>query len=512
MYKFDFTFSPRSQKVREIKWLPYKEGLKKAEEENKLAVLVISASWCSWCHVMDETTFSDERIIKMLNTEFIPIRADADLEPEIEARYGSEGLPSVSVISPHGITLGNGNFFSSMELEALLNEAKNFFSTQRKYYFEKKEEFEKSLKEIRERKIVISESFDPEKLTREVILQAVLNLDPDEVGFAGDGKFPHPEMLNFLLAFAEYENEEELLEMPLEILKTAIEKLMDQEEGGFFRYARLSDWSDPQTDKHLYDNAQILEALSRAYRLTGEEKYLNALTKTVRFIVDNLSLENGLFGICVDALDDYYLLKPEERILSKERPRSILEPVAAYNARLASAFTEIFNSTKEDAFLKMAQNILNRLEEEPFFSKDRFLLKRHPEKEGFLLQDSAETLNAAVSLYLTTRDKNKLEFARSLYFAIKEKFYDENKLAFKDRVNEATDVGALLLTYHPLNENALIAKNIFLLSMHSGLPLEEKTVGENILKIYESEAENLGPFAAPLGLASISALKAREAN
>lgn len=138
MYNYDFTFSPKATKAREIAWFHYSDGLKKAGSENKLALLVISAAWCYWCHVMDETTFSDEEMIRTLNSEVVAIRADSDLEPEIEARYAGNGLPAVSILSPHGITLGSGNFFTKEELKALINEAKNFYATQRKFYFEKR--------------------------------------------------------------------------------------------------------------------------------------------------------------------------------------------------------------------------------------------------------------------------------------------------------------------------------------------------------------------------------------
>lgn len=512
MYKFDFTFSPSSSKVREISWMHYKDGIKKAQEENKLALLVISASWCHWCHVLDETTFSDDGVISRINDELIAIRADADLEPEIEARYSSEGLPVVSILSPHGIALGGGNFFTAQELMALVSEAQNFYRNQRKYYFDKKEEFEKQIETIRKQQTIFDEKFDPEKLVKDVIIQAVLNLDPEEIGFGEDAKFPHPEMLDFLLSFAEYEEQEELLEMPVQILNEIVDKLLDSHEGGFFRYARERDWTNPQTDKHLYDNSMILEVLVHAARLTGSDTFKTAVKMTLNFIEKFLKNEDGLYGICRDADDEFYQLSAEQRNASRKVPRIVYETVSAYNLRYASALIEASVLFKDESMLAKAEEIVGRLLTEPFFDGNTGLIKRARNKDGFHLQDSVELLNTLVKLNQATSKETYLSKAAEVYFAIKDNFYDAQKLAFRDRVSEPDDDGALKVSYHPLSENCLVAGNIYQLMLKGAIDAREKAVADSILQLFAQEVEGLGPFAGPLGKASLLAMLAKEAN
>jgi uncharacterized protein YyaL (SSP411 family) len=511
MYKFDFTFSPKAEGVRQINWYHYREGLQKASNENKLALLVISAAWCYWCHVLDDTTLSQEEIIRKLNNELVAIRADADFEPDIEARYAQEGLPSVIILSPHGITLGGGNFFTAQELNSLINEAQHFYNTQRLYYFQRKEEFEKNLQKIRTTPSETSEKFDPESLIKEVIIEAVTSLDADEPGFAGEVKFPHPQMLSFLLSYAEFEGEEELLEMPFEILDTVIESLLDKDEGGFYRYARSQDWTNPQTDKHLYDNALLLDTLAKAYHLSGNENYLKAAESTLKFLREKLKSNNKLYGLCQDATEEISI-NDSRKELTPEPPRVVLKQVTAYNARLAASLTELYRVTNRSEYLEEAEIIINALLDEPHFDPYFQLPERSAITTDFFLQDAAEFINALLALGSIEGKQEYLDKAASLYQASKRHFFDDVKLLFKDRVEKPDDIGALTLRYHPLAENCLLAESIFKLSLKGILKQKEEKVAARILNTFANEMQQLGPFAAPIGLAALAALKTREAN
>ena len=55
-----FHFSPRPNRAGEIGWNEWgAEAFARAEREDKPVLLRISAVWCHWCHVMDETSYSD---------------------------------------------------------------------------------------------------------------------------------------------------------------------------------------------------------------------------------------------------------------------------------------------------------------------------------------------------------------------------------------------------------------------------------------------------------------------
>ena len=68
-----FHFSPRPNRAHEVRWRPWgPEAFAEAAREDKPVLLGISAVWCHWCHVMDETSYSDPGVNSYLNQHFVP--------------------------------------------------------------------------------------------------------------------------------------------------------------------------------------------------------------------------------------------------------------------------------------------------------------------------------------------------------------------------------------------------------------------------------------------------------
>ena len=81
--------------AHQINWLPWGEAaFAKAQEENKPVLLSISAVWCYWCHVMDETSYSDPDVARLIEQSFIAIRVDNDHRPDLNSRYNVGGWPT----------------------------------------------------------------------------------------------------------------------------------------------------------------------------------------------------------------------------------------------------------------------------------------------------------------------------------------------------------------------------------------------------------------------------------
>ena len=58
-----------------VDWRPWsQEALEEAKDKNKLVLVSIGYSSCHWCHVMEEETFEDEEIAKIMNENFINIK------------------------------------------------------------------------------------------------------------------------------------------------------------------------------------------------------------------------------------------------------------------------------------------------------------------------------------------------------------------------------------------------------------------------------------------------------
>jgi len=71
-----------------VNWYPWgKEAFEKAKKENKLIFLSIGYSTCHWCHVMEEESFKNEVVAKLLNDEYVSIKVDREEYPQLDKKY-----------------------------------------------------------------------------------------------------------------------------------------------------------------------------------------------------------------------------------------------------------------------------------------------------------------------------------------------------------------------------------------------------------------------------------------
>jgi uncharacterized protein len=71
-----------------IEWHPWSEAVfERAKRENRFVLLDLGAVWCHWCHVMEEITYSDPEVIKLIGSRYIAVRVDQDSRPDLSNRY-----------------------------------------------------------------------------------------------------------------------------------------------------------------------------------------------------------------------------------------------------------------------------------------------------------------------------------------------------------------------------------------------------------------------------------------
>ncbi len=122
-------FSPRPNRASEINWRPFSEAaFSEAKSQAKPVLLAISAVWCHWCHVMDETTYSDSGIIEYINEHFVPVRVDNDQRPDVNARYNMGGWPTTALLTPEGEVLHGGTYVPPDALASVLRQIASFYS------------------------------------------------------------------------------------------------------------------------------------------------------------------------------------------------------------------------------------------------------------------------------------------------------------------------------------------------------------------------------------------------
>jgi uncharacterized protein YyaL (SSP411 family) len=99
--QFTHADSPTTQPA--ITWNFYgDDAFARAKRDHKLIILDLQAVWCHWCHVMDEKTYSNPDVQKLLKDNFVAIKVDQDSRPDISNRYEDYGWPATIVFDSDG--------------------------------------------------------------------------------------------------------------------------------------------------------------------------------------------------------------------------------------------------------------------------------------------------------------------------------------------------------------------------------------------------------------------------
>ena len=77
------TASGKQQEKGSVNWLTLEEAIKRSESEKRKFFIDVYTDWCGWCKVMDRNTFSDPKVAEVLNTEFYPVKFDAEQTGDI---------------------------------------------------------------------------------------------------------------------------------------------------------------------------------------------------------------------------------------------------------------------------------------------------------------------------------------------------------------------------------------------------------------------------------------------
>jgi len=120
-------------------------------------------------------------------------------------------------------------------------------------------------------------------------------------GFRGT-KFPMPSYLELLLSeLRTNKNEDAQKKLTLTLTKMARGGIFDQLGGGFHRYSTERTWTVPHFEKMLYDNAQLVEAYSAAWKLDPQPLYKHTVDETLAFIAREMTSPEGGFYSALDA-------------------------------------------------------------------------------------------------------------------------------------------------------------------------------------------------------------------
>ena len=485
----------------QINWLSWgMDAFAKAQAENKPVLLSISAAWCHWCHVMDETTYLDTDVAAFINQEFVAIKADSDHRPDINARYNVGGWPTTAFLTGHGGLIGGATYLPPDQLLAMLTELASAYREQKSQLYDQARQL---LHQRRDRARRPAAGPEVEDDLVDMVARVVTGAyDAKNGGFGTAPKFPNPSVVQFVLHLSRTSGEEfyrVMLEKTLDGMAEG--PLFDREEGGFFRHSAEADWSEPQLEKLLEDNVGLAEIYLDAYLLLDRDDYRQVAWQTIDYITGHLYSDAvpGFHG-SQGAHSEYFSLPLAARD-GQAPPPVDNSCYTASNARAVSLLLDASWKLERPALGQIALGVLA-----PMAGMAREGRLSHayseagPSTDPAFLADWAGLLDALLSAYHHTGQEDYLEGAKGVAAALVDRFFDQDKGGFFDIEADPDAIGYLQVREKPLPEN--VAAALALLKLYQVTRNGDyREVAQATLSAFVETYREYGEFSAVYGLA-----------
>lgn len=286
-------------------------ALELARKEDKLLFISSGYFSCHWCHVMQQESYQNNHIAKLLNEHYIPVKLDRELHPALDAylidyletTQGHAGWPLNIFLTPEGYPLIGATYLPTERFGKVLQHMQGAWDKERS----KTRNLARRalLKVLAQQHSVDIESVPAQTLRQQLIRQALTIADQMEGGFGEENKFPmEPQLLALLQARGNKPHKALDSWMQLTLNHMASQGLRDQLGGGFYRYTVDPSWQTPHYEKMLYNQAQ----LSRIYLLAGKlyqhDHYLAVARDTLDFALREMRGPQGGLIASFSAIDE----------------------------------------------------------------------------------------------------------------------------------------------------------------------------------------------------------------
>jgi uncharacterized protein len=443
-------------KAARIDWQPWSDAVfERAARENRFVLLDLEAVWCHWCHVMDEVTYSDPKVVELIKSRYIPVRVDQDSRPDISRRYENYGWPATVVFNAEGgeIVKRRGYLappvMTSMLEEIIVDPSPVQYGDEEPIAkFADNPLLSPKLRQSLERGF--HETHDA-KLGGQNQPQKFIDHDTVEYGLlrAGQGDKKAEEMTRRTL--------------------TAALKIMDPAWGGMYQYSTDSDWDHPHFEKIMSMQAEPLRLYALAYGQFRDTKYLQAVRDFHRYVTTFLQSPAGAFYTSQDA----DLVKGEHSAeyfaLSDAARRKLGVPAvdkhryARENGWMIRALATAYTVTGERVYLDDAQRAARWIVANRSLTGGGF---RHDVRDaaGPYLEDTLAMGDAFLALYTATGSREWLGRAQSSADFIEKHFRGPQP----GYVTSSARAGAKLQPKSTIDENIPVARFANMLHGYTG--------------------------------------------
>ncbi|MBX9687912.1 MAG: DUF255 domain-containing protein [Candidatus Obscuribacterales bacterium] len=335
-----------------VHWGPWTNDLfERAQKEKKLVILDLEAIWCHWCHVMDQKTYSNPEIAKIMQEHFIAVKVDQDSRPDLSNRYEDYGWPATIFFDSKGQELAKrSGFIEPEEMRTLLESlVKNPVPEEA----QKKSEIKYSSTAALS-KAVRSELYNNHRKY----------YDKKAAGWQTVHKFLDADSIEYAMTLAKEDADSLESSMAKNTLIAQI-NLIDPVWGGVYQYSTGGDWKHQHFEKIMSVQGENLRIYSLAYLFFKDARFLTAAENIERYLRSFLLSPEGAFYTSQDAdvkqgqhSGDYFKLDDTER-RKQGIPRIDKHIYARENGWAIAGLAGLYMATANKRYLDEAEKAAN---------------------------------------------------------------------------------------------------------------------------------------------------------
>lgn len=315
----------------------------RAKKENKLVLLHLRANWCHWCHVMEEKTYTDKKVVDYLSKNYIACTEDHDERQDLTSLYNDYGWPATIIFD------ANGN---ELLKEPGYIPADEFLPTLMK--------LRKNPKKIAS-DFVGSDGKAGTDASKKAALATMTERFRNSMDFAAGGFVfgqKYIEFDTYEYALSHYKSDSLTKWITNSVVNS--KGIYDKEWGGVFQYSTHNDWDHVHYEKLLFIQARYIKIYCWYYKLFNDPEILKRAENIVKYVDRFLKAPDGGYFNAQDAdlvkgekSHEYFALSDAER-MKKGIPDIDSNVYTSDNAQYAEALTILWATSGKDKYLNDA--------------------------------------------------------------------------------------------------------------------------------------------------------------
>jgi hypothetical protein len=462
-----------------IVWQPWSDAaFATAKKEHKFVIMDLEAVWCHWCHVMDETTYRDPKVISLMGSRYVAVRVDQDSRPDLANRYEDYGWPATIVFAADGTEIVrrrgylNPSEMASM-LQAIIDDPSPGPSVT-----------------SRSAAGIPKGDRPPDASTDDLRRRLISGYDRVVGGWSVEHRFLDADNVEYCLrAASRGDGEADAIARDMLRLQG---QLFDPAWGGVYQYSAAGDWIHPHFEKIMSMQTDNLRIYSLAASLWPDWGYQAPAGNIARYLRGFLESPDGSFYTSQDAdlvpgehAAEYFSLDDAGR-RSRGVPRVDLHRYSRENGWAISALCAFYSATGNPSALRDAERAAHWVVARRALPGGGF---RHDEADsaGPFLGDTLSMGSAFFALYQATGDSAWLLRAESAVGFIGAHFARGGAAGF---ASSDTGVASFPRPLPEFDESVALARFANLLGHASGRPADH-AVAESSLR-WAMSPENVG--------------------